>query len=165
MEIIEFDKNGFLTPYDLIETLVDNLKTYFVDSMKEYEWRNTLLNSYFEYNKKLMSVIKTDYVQWINGSFVTKALKPNDIDIVSFINYSIVKQHIQELQNLIFPLSFDNYKMDAYMVRTFPETHDKYSHTRSDSLYWLHHFLKTKPDKRNRTFSKGFIKIQYKYEK
>ncbi len=82
----EFDKNGHLVPYDIIETSVHELKLYFVDNMKERELRNSLFEGYMNYNSKLMSLIKCNYVQWIDGSFVTKTLKPNDVDMVTFIN-------------------------------------------------------------------------------
>ncbi len=75
-----------------------------------------------------------------------------------------MNEHLSQLKNFLFPLSFDRYRMDAYMVRLYPEIHEKYMHTRSDTLYWLHHFLKTKPDKRNKSNTKGFIKIEFRYE-
>ncbi len=165
MQIVDFDKNGNLFPYDLMEINLESLKYNFVDSMKEREHRNVLYNFLMEYNKHLLSIVKTDYVQWINGSFVTKALKPKDIDLVTFLDFSIIKQNIKELEKMVFPFSFEKYRMDAYIVRVYPESHEKFVHSKSDTLYWMHHFLKTKPDKFNRTFPKGFVKIINRYEK
>ena len=165
MQSIEFDRNGCLIPYDIIEMPLQFVKHCFVDSMKEKEHRAEIFNNFIEYNKILSSIIKTDYVQWINGSFVTKKIKPNDIDLVTFIDYAIVKQYKTELEQMVFPFSFKSFNVDAYIVRIFNEVHEKYAHSLSDTLYWMHHFSKTKPDKRNRQFSKGFIKINFRYEK
>ena len=112
-----------------------------------------------------MDIIKTDYSQWINGSFISKVLKPRDVDIVSFIDYKTIKQNASHLEKMLFPISFEKYKMDAYMVRTYPQNHDKHSYMVSDTLYWLHHFLKTKPNKQNKVFSKGLVKIKFIYGK
>ena len=82
--MIEFDKYGNLVPYDIIPTTLPDIEKYFVNQMKNKDHRFQLFSSYLKYTQQLTQLINTDYYQWINGSFVTKSLKPNDIDFISF---------------------------------------------------------------------------------
>lgn len=163
--MIEFDKYGNLLPYDIVDANLLLFEKYFVKEMRNKEHRHELYNYYIDYIKRLNELITQNYFQWINGSYVTKELKPNDIDLVSFIDYKIVEKFELELKSFIYPLSKSIYNVDAYIVKVYPSDHEKYKLYKSDSLYWLHQFLKTKPNKQGKQMNKGFIKIDMSHEK
>jgi len=163
--LIEFDKYGNLLPYDIVETYLFTLEKHFVAGMRNKEHRHLLFTSYIKYVKQLNEIISNDYYQWINGSFVTRAFKPNDIDLVSFIDYRTVEKHQSGLKSFAYPVSKAVYDVDAYIVKTYPTDHKNAKFVKSDTLYWMHQFLKTKPDRQGRQMNKGFIKINMSHEK
>lgn len=163
--MIEFDKYGNLLPYDVVDTNLSLFDNYFVKEMKNKEHRYELYKFYINYIKRLNELITQSYFQWINGSFVTKKIKPNDIDLVSFIDYRIVEKYEPELKSFIYPLSKSIHNVDAYIVKVYPSEHEKHKLYKSDSLYWMHQFLKTKPNKQGKQMNKGFIKIDMSHEK
>jgi len=163
--MIEFDKHGNLFPYDVIETDLCTFEMHFVDEMRNKDHRHHLFSAYLNYIKHLNKIITNDYFQWINGSFVTKAFKPNDIDLVSFINFKVIEKYQAKLKSFVYPFSKSTFNVDAYIVKTYPSDHKNYNFEKSDTLYWMHQFLKTKPNQQGRQTSKGFIKIDMSYEK
>ena len=162
--MIDFDKYGNLIPYDIIDADLPLFKKCFVDDMKNKTHRTQLFIDYLAYNTKLIKVIQSDYWQWVNGSFVTKALIPNDIDFVSFINYNVVEEYETQLKDYVYPLSKVNHHVDAYVVKVYPSEHKSFMLYKSDYLYWMHQFLKTKPNKQGKQSDKGFVKIVMNYE-
>lgn len=163
--MIEFDRYGNLLPYEIVSTNLHTFETCFVNEMRNKEHRKQIFTNYIEYITQLNSLITNNYFQWINGSFVTKALSPNDIDLVSFIDYKIVQKHTSELNFFMYPFSKTIYNVDAYVVIVYPQDHKNYRFYHADNLYWLHQFLKTKPNKQGIQRNKGFIKIDMSHEK
>ena len=45
---LEFDKNGYLVPHDLIETSLEQIKFNFVDNIHKKEHRNELFNFFVD---------------------------------------------------------------------------------------------------------------------
>jgi hypothetical protein len=84
---------------------------------------------------------------------------PFDIDIVTFIDFDIVKAKEKELKDFIFPKSLENFQMDAYIIAVYPENTKSYIVTQADRSYWMEHFGKTKPNRYRKRVSKGFLKI------
>jgi hypothetical protein len=163
--LIEFDKYGNLLPYDIVETDLFTFERHFVAGMRNKEHRHLLFTSYLKYVKQLNEIISNDYYQWINGSFVTRAFKPNDVDLVSFIDFRTVEKHQSGLKSFAYPISKAVYDVDAYIVKTYSADHKNAKFAKSDNLYWMHQFLKTKPDRQGRQMNKGFIKINMSHEK
>jgi len=112
----------------------------------------------------LCKIVSNQFFQWINGSFVTKKHTPRDIDLVSFVDYQLADKYKRELNNFVYPLSRENYNMDAYIVKLYPNDNKNLVFSKSDTSYWFHHFQKTKPNKNGEKFYKGFIKIDLSHE-
>ena len=165
IKLITFDKYGNLIPYDVVESSLREFEKHFVEEIRNSKHRSQLFNAYTDYIQKLNKIIGNDYFQWVNGGFVTKALKPNDIDVVSFIDHRIVEKHETELKSFFYPLSKSVHYVDAYIVKTYSAEHLKYKLFKSDNLYWMHQFLKTRPNRAGRQLNKGFIKIDMRHEK
>lgn len=164
MQNLLFDNNGNLTPYEIIETDLKTFQTYFVGNMENTEHRKKLFDAYLKYTTDLSKIVSNLFYQWINGSYVTQKHTPRDIDLVSFIDYRQVKNKETELKNFLYPLSKEIYNVDAYIVKTYPQDDKNQIFSKSDTLYWQHHFQKTRPNKKGEKRYKGFIKIDLSHE-
>lgn len=107
-------------------------------------------------------VLETDFVQWVNGSFVTKKLNPQDIDIVTLIDtqtYESKEKEIAHFQSVNF---YQKTKIDCYFLRMYPEGDAKHIRTKSDLAYWENQFSFAK---KSRTLGKhprkGFIQLNF----
>lgn len=145
--MIQFDNKGYLKPSSAIEADLKAFEEIFVYN----SYRQQLFERYIDYLNALKNTIDAPFEQWIDGSFVSKKLKPNDIDVLTFVPdavYTIKDVELYELKKQFKP------QIDAYYLCTFPENHPKFAETKSDYFYWLNQF--TKDRQKN---SKGFIKI------
>lgn len=145
--MMEFDSKGYLKPASPIEVDLKTLEETFVTN----PYRQQLYEHYMAYLNELKNTIHGSFEQWIDGSFVSKKLKPNDIDILTFVPspvYLLTDAHLYELKQKYKP------QIDAYYICKFPENHLRFAETKGDYFYWLNQF--TKDRQKN---SKGFIKI------
>ena len=161
---MNFDRLGNLTPYEIIETDLKTFQNCFVNEMENFKHRDKLFQDYLNYTKKLCKIVTNHFFQWINGSFVTQKNTPKDIDLVSFIDFRLVEKYQHQLKNMIYPISKAEYNMDAYIVKLYPENDKNVVFSKSDSLYWFHHFQKSRANKAGEKFYKGFIKIDLSHE-
>ena len=75
-------------------------------------------------------LVTEDFLQWIDGSFVSQKQNPRDIDIVTWIDYEVY-QSKKELISKHFignAISF-NFKVDNYILQNYPENHDEYAYS------------------------------------
>ena len=163
--MITFDKYGHITPYEIVETDLKTFQSYFIEKVENYEHRNKLFEEYLKYTKDLCKIVSNQYIQWINGSFVTQKNTPKDIDLVSFIDFRLIEVNRHKLDVFTYPLSKDLYNVDAYIVKLYPDNDENLVFSKSDTFYWFHHFQKTRPNKDGEKLYKGFIKIDLSHEK
>jgi hypothetical protein len=124
--MLVFTPRGHLTPNLNIRSSVEDLKLNFVDAFAAGV-RHELFEKYTNYSQQLKDLLAQDeMLQWIDGSFVTKTNSPGDIDLVTFLSYEIVEQQEKELEIFRFPFSVNNFGVDAYIVKTYPNNHPKY---------------------------------------
>ena len=88
-------------------------------------------------------------------SFCYKKPLPNDIDIISFIDYDDYEKHKNQLNNFFYPASKKKFNIDAYIIIVYPEAHKKNFYYESDYAEWLTNF--SKDFKTNNR--KGFLEI------
>jgi hypothetical protein len=154
---LEFDIQGNLKPYDIIYTDWSTFKAEFVDAFLRSGTRQVIFENFSKYMEKLITIIGTDFHQWVDGSFVTRKLNPGDIDFVTFINAKTFSDN-EHLLNLLKEYSRDeNLRIDGYFVKNYPEGHKGFIRSYLDSVHWMHEFVK---DSRKRQ-SKGFIQLNY----
>ena len=82
--IPSFNDNGHLPP-GIHETTLEEFKTRFVDGVQESTTRADVFSGYTRYCadlSKLDLIIK----QWLDGSFTTSKVNPNDIDVISHLD-------------------------------------------------------------------------------
>lgn len=158
--MLNYDENGFLTPYEVISGDLKLLENEFVVNFAN-ESRQRLFDKMAKYLNELKALLGDDLVVWVNGSFVTKKLNPNDIDIVVFVSWRKAEQFSKALKNFSNPMSLGIYGVDGYLVRVYEPEHPKHVLTHSDSLHWLHDFSRTQPNRNGKTFKKGFLEIKF----
>lgn len=159
--MIEFDNKGFLIPDDAIPSTLQEFEQVFVKQMPT-EQRKQHFESYLNYSKELKNLCGgIELIQWIDGSFVTKKENPNDIDLVTFLDFESTKSIHHLLENFKEPLSKTVYGVDAYIVYTYSKEHKKYFFQQSDTAYWIDRFTKTRVNNKGQKFSKGFLEIKF----
>jgi hypothetical protein len=100
--MLEFDTKGYLKPASPIEVDFKMFEEIFVTN----PYRQQLYEHYIAYLNELKNTIDGHFEQWIDGSFVSKKLKPNDIDILTFVPssiYTLVDAHLYELKQQYKP--------------------------------------------------------------
>ena len=68
MDLLDFDENGLLKPYDIISSDLPTFKDFFVEKIALSQTRKALFESYLRYLETIRSVIPSNFYQWIDGS-------------------------------------------------------------------------------------------------
>ena len=134
-----FDENGNL-PSGIINTNLQDFEDYFVINFKESSTRPEILKGYLRYCDKLLP-LHVATKQWINGSFTTNKVNPNDIDFVTHIDALKVDEN-SEIQNKILEIcdskeTKKEFLCDVYFILLYPqEIPELYQHTVDRINYW-----------------------------
>lgn len=159
---LEFDERGNIKPYELIEISPEEFVDIFVDSFSNHSSRAKLYSNYKKYLRDLSALVKYDFYQMIDGSFITKKQNPRDIDLVTVLNFQDYEENRDALQKQFSPLnSRKKYSVDAYIVANYPEFHKNHVFSRSDILYWIGLFGRTRMDRSKRQYNKGIIRLNF----
>ena len=114
--MLEFNLKGLLIPETIIPSTLSELKNEFAVKLNDGD-REHLFIQYQLYCKDIKEICGNNaLIQWIDGSYTTKNKNPSDIDLVTLIDYEIVKNKEEELKRFIFPISMEIYNMDAYII-------------------------------------------------
>lgn len=157
-----FDIRGYLKPYGKNTVNTYTLKTGFVDPFDEDSSRKRLHEGHVKYNADLKRLLNgQSYVQWVDGSFISTQINPQDIDLVNLIDYKLINTCEEELKQFINRSAKEEYGVDAYIVRIYPEGHDKYIRTKSDLIYCENWFSMSRKNRRKQRFPKGFVELNF----
>jgi len=157
---LQFDKHGLITPKEIIELSLGDFERIFVRERKEKVHRQQIFDEYLRHNEQIQQEIGAILFQFVNGSFTTLKAKPNDIDVVSFIDYRIYRGKEKEIESFKDRKKKGD-KVDGYIiVRSYPG-HPQFILAQLQYEYWKDLFTQTKPNKKNKAFSKGLIKINF----
>jgi hypothetical protein len=157
--MLEFNTAGLLTPSSIITSTLSEFERYFAIDSPENIRRN-LFDNYLNYKNELKEVCGINELkQWIDGSFVMKKARSDDIDLVSFIDFEMFESKETELKKSVYPASTVNYGLDCYLIVTYSEGHKSHFFYKSDCAYWINQFDKTKPDRKHKRIPKGFLEI------
>lgn len=161
MEVV-FDIRGHLKPYGKITLTLEQFKDYFVDSFGFSKTRTNIFQNYLNYLADFQQEVTPNFVQWIDGSFVSKKVNPRDIDMVTLVDHQIVENKDSLLKQKFLNNSFNkSHDLDVYLLTLYPPNHERYSWTKSDLLYWKNWFTKSKMVRGKRRFPKGYIEIMF----
>lgn len=147
--MLEFDKHGFLTPYDAISSDFETLESSFLFNQQRANLYLELLTLLKDFKEKDIRFVKI----WINGSFISKKILPNDIDIVFFVDFSVYLQNED-----YFSMLYRNRKnIDCQFISVYPENHKKHFLYISDTVEYRHNFSRNW--KSTLKQHKGFLEI------
>ena len=154
--LISFDERGNIYPYQKVELAIDSCFDAFVSNIPLSRTRGVLFDNLLRYRAELFQKANCSFLQWLNGSFVTQKLNPNDIDLANLIPYDDdIEQQIETLMPY-FSLggSLEKYQIDAHLIPVYPENDIRFENTKLRLAYfekWFGH---------DRAYhSKGFIEI------
>ncbi|TLV03657.1 DUF6932 family protein [Dyadobacter luticola] len=153
---MKFDIFGNLKPYQIIKSDLKTFEKTFVAPFSESKTRKVLLKNFKNYLSDLENVAGSGFYQWIDGSFITNKLNPNDIDFVTFIDWKVFEKNekgIDRLRQLRYQKELG---MDGYFVAVYPENHKKNILYQADRFQWQFQFGKSRTDKQ-----KGIIQIDF----
>jgi len=155
----QFDKHGLLTPKEIIELSLVDFERIFVKEQKKNAHRQKIFEEYLRHNKQIQKEIGPILFQFINGSFTTLKAKPNDIDVVSFIDYRVY--HKYEAEILELETYFDEFKeLDVHLIpRSYPG-HTGFIEIQLMHDYWQALFSRTRKVNGER-LEKGLVKINF----
>jgi hypothetical protein len=159
---MEFDELGYLSPYKVIETNLETFERIFVSNFENSDTRKKLFQNYVSYINDFKNQISENFYQWIDGSFVTSKLNPNDIDIVTFLNADIYQYKTPQLADFQGIKLKTEQKSDCYFVKEYPAEHKNHEIiTHYDSVEWFHLFSKSRVQRNGKRHSKGIIQINF----
>ncbi len=100
---LEFNEIGNLKP-DKYEITFSEAKEFFVDSFTESETRQRNWTGFCNFLQMLINFGLTEMQVWVDGSFVTNKLNPNDVDCVIYIKPEIINSISKENQENLFKI-------------------------------------------------------------
>lgn len=143
--IQQFSPNGNLTP-GIHTYKIDEFERQFVNDFSTSTRRLEIYNNFKKWMDQLIKVLPPRYV-WLDGSYLTQKIDPNDIDLVLFYYPEDIQDQQQAtvVKDLISNIS-RNYDCDAYLcfsfehwnqqqLQAFPQQNHKIMQT-----YWMGQF-------------------------
>ena len=93
MEKLEFDRQGYLKPYEKIGMTLEEFQVFFVDNFPQSKTRALIFEQYLQFIEDFKQNITLEFEHWLDGSFLTQKLHPNDLDFVMLLDNKVVVQH------------------------------------------------------------------------
>jgi len=152
---IRFDGNGYLQPTESIELDIRLFEKYFVQDFPNSTQRKILFKNYLEYIHRFEKEVFPHFEQWIDGSFVSQKENPNDIDVVTFLDYKIFELRGNEIISQFLSFSLEEKFLDAYIVTQYPDNHPNFKLFENQKREWSKRFSSDRTGEN----LKGFIKI------
>ena len=146
---LQFNQKGYLHPIDIFTIEYDYFKEIYVFNDK----RKNLLAEFDSFLVEIKQLLLEPFFIWVNGSFVTQKVNPNDIDCVIFLEHSIFNLYEKDLNSIKY--KYKSLKIDSYFVKLGLEF------TEYDKIEWRETFHKIRDSKEK----KGFIQIDIYNEK
>ena len=158
--LVTFNELGYL-PSGFHNKEPAEIKSAFVDNFPNSSSRKEIFEGYLKFCKTLMALGIKNFVQWLDGSFCTSKENPNDIDVVTFLDYDKLNALPSENQKLLMdialnPYSKELFKCDSYVVLVYPKGHNDYQQYLTKRMYWRGVWGFDRYDK-----PKGIIRVIY----
>jgi hypothetical protein len=162
MKKLSFDLKGNLLPARENPIDLQGFEEIFVSDFPAESNRKELFEAFTIFLRELENILVKPFGIWVNGSFISKKMNPRDFDFVVLISaeeYSNQKQYLDEL----FQLKDSNSGkyLDGYILIVYPESHKFHSYTLSDKAYWYSLFTKTRMNRVQKRYDKGFVSLKF----
>ncbi|MFD2569499.1 DUF6932 family protein [Spirosoma soli] len=161
-----FDGRGLLAPAKVVSLSIAEFEEHFVQVFPDSGTRQTIFASYRRFIEEFTKQVCAECTHWIDGSFVTDKLNPNDLDVVVLIPDACYDVH-QSLIESNFRLGGAKQLfpgLDVYTVRCYEAESSKHYITEYDLAYWYDWFTQTRPNRFGKRYKKGFVEVVYKPE-
>lgn len=138
-----FNSKGYLEA-GLHPMNIDDMEKSFVTPFPHSSTRKNILDNYKKHTDELLQII-SDYIQFVDGSFVSNKNDPGDVDLICFIDGDVLDALPPSEQNkigalLAGKLTKASHMCDAYFCPMYPEHHPNYEFYRSKRKYWMGEF-------------------------
>ena len=140
--IPDFDSNGNLPP-GLIDISIKEFEKHYVLDFGGSSTRNKVFNGYIKYCRKMI-ILEVAIKQWVNGSFTTNKINPNDVDFVTHIDGTKADELDEIGQKKFIDLHDRKQIKSKYLCDVFdpifvyPKEHpDLFESTVNEINYWL----------------------------
>lgn len=158
---MQFDQRGYLSPYEIIPLQWDDFVEKFVSDFPTSTTRALIFENFLAYLEEVGKLQFGSLSVWVNGSFVTSKLNPNDLDVVLFLDSQTFRRSFSAFEKLKGKTWHKERKIDAYFVEVFPKDSPDYARfTNSDRLEWRETFSNSRRHRDGRRYPKGFIELQ-----
>ncbi len=145
-------------PYQRIVSSVEEIAKVFVEPFPHSETRQVIFENYLGYLDEFQRLITPQFTHWLDGSFMSQKLNPNDLDFVTFIDYTIYEQKEEQIFRIVEKYGY--LKLDNYVSQIFPSNHLRYNETNHFKIYWTDLFSSSRRDpETNLQEPRGFIEI------
>lgn len=164
MNHFNFDKQGHLQPKGINEMTISQFEETFVIPFDKNQRRRILFEEYMRYTNDLREVLKSSFIQWIDGSFVNnQVIEPNDIDLLTMIDHEVYKQNETVIDEKFAKFSVKKHyeKIDAYTIKSYPKNHKFHEVYREDYYYWIDWYSFTRKNRVGKRFEKGFVQLKF----
>lgn len=159
--MINFNEWGYISPSGIYELTLEEFEQAFV-TLNNTAHRRGLFNSYLTYVYELRKIVTAPFFQLIGGSFVTRKVWPQDIDIVTFVPYLFEQDNTlkQQLRELFERYEFTQRKSGLHtFFSLIPDTQNPAREKfEAHYQYWVDTFGSTVEKKSD---LKGIVKIQF----
>jgi hypothetical protein len=154
---MQFDDNGYLVPYGAIESNLNEILQEFCFT----EQRAVLYQKFVDFMAELQKLLGVGFEVWVNGSFTSKKNVPNDIDLLVFLDYKVLKLHDKALEKYVSLEYHKTMKLDCYFLGVYPLEHKLYSRYLLDRKEWLFNWTQKKDFRTKQFNSKGFLTLTF----
>ena len=140
--MITFDNKGNPQPEGLLNYPYADFKVTFVDNFGNSQTRQHIFSNYERYLNDLKTEIVKTFNNWVNGSFTTTKINPNDIDVVNIVTHSeeLNKNYHLLTKFLTQGGSKESYLVDGYFVPVYPSDDPRSAITEQYLSYWKRWF-------------------------
>ncbi len=139
--IPDFNEYGFLPDgvYPCDDTA---LRTRFVDGFPDSPTRLGIYEGFIRWRQKAQQMVPAG-TQWVNGSYVTTIMDPEDIDVVTFCDASLLDSLDAETEERIErhlngqEANQPRYMTHSILVGVYPPNHAQWVLYEAERKYWL----------------------------
>lgn len=140
--MIEFNEYGNPQPPGILESSFAEFQSTFVENFNHSQTRRVIFDSYESYVNDFKSEVSSAFRNWIDGSYTTTKLDPNDINLVNIVAYS---DELNQKDQIIAKFlthggSKERYSVDGYFIQVYPTDDPRYAITQHWLDYWLNWF-------------------------
>jgi hypothetical protein len=129
-------------------TTIEDLRKLCVDAFPLSKKRPDIMDN-LETVLSELTKHKIEGEVWIDGSFTTEKIEPEDSDILVYVSGEFLDNATPEQHNLIATISSNlkaKYMCDSYVLPYYPEGHQWYNEVEWWKAYWIRQFGFTRKD-------------------